>query len=163
MLEQLHVRLRNSEDYTDMRRPSMWHASTSASSVHSSGDGSLGYHSPQSLPPGPAAYRQPSITAHSMTSYGDSGSSARAQTPPYHHQQTAFQANPVQPWEPTPPVSQYFEQSSGQQFSFGQQTLPHTHPSLQFASWGGYGGPSMPDTLDEENAVPPNTDPWSFG
>lgn len=37
------------------------------------------------------------------------------------------------------------------------------HPTQQFASWSGYGGPGgAPDTLDEENAVPPNSNPWNI-
>jgi hypothetical protein len=38
-----------------------------------------------------------------------------------------------------------------------------SHPNQQFASWSGYGGQgSAPDTLDEENAVPPNSNPWNI-
>jgi hypothetical protein len=36
-----------------------------------------------------------------------------------------------------------------------QNPFKNANPHSQFGSWGGYGGPSLPDTLDEENAVPP--------
>lgn len=40
---------------------------------------------------------------------------------------------------------------------------PRHHPTLQFASWAGYGGAGgSPDLLDEENAVPPNSNPWNI-
>lgn len=42
-------------------------------------------------------------------------------------------------------------------------TRPPHHPTQQFASWSGYSGPGgAPDTLDEENAIPPNSNPWNI-
>jgi hypothetical protein len=55
--------------------------------------------------------------------------------------------------------------SGPQQFSYNnpapamQPPVFNMNPQSQFGAWGGYGGPSRPDTLDEENAVPPNAAP----
>ncbi|KAI7017113.1 hypothetical protein KC332_g15195 [Hortaea werneckii] len=135
----------------------MWHASSSASSVTSSSAASQAYRSPQSLNSGSAVYRQPSIAAHHMASFGDSGPAPQVTPPLYYHQQTSSQQPPMQSWETQ---TSFFEPSGGQSFSFGQpasqpgRSSAHGNPNLQFANWSGYGGvSSIPDTLDEENAV----------
>lgn len=165
MLEILNQRLRELEG---PRRPSMFQHTSSSGSVHSSNGGSIGYQSPQSLPPGPAAYRQPSVTAFNMTSYGEHGRAPQA-SPQYHYQEKPFPQPPVQPYVAHPQAN-YFQQASGQPFGFGGQAtmqqyqypVQSTAPGPQFANWTGYGGPSVPDTLDEENAVPPNSNPWNI-
>ncbi|KAI7616004.1 hypothetical protein KC346_g6219 [Hortaea werneckii] len=138
----------------------MWHASSSASSVTSSSAASQAYRSPQSLTSSSAVHRQPSITAHHMASFGDSGPAPQVTPPLYYHQQAPSQQPPMQPWETQ---TSFFEPSGGQAFSFGQpvsqpgRSSAHGNPNLQFANWGGYGGASsVPDTLDEENAVQQN-------
>ncbi|KAI6794980.1 hypothetical protein KC366_g9738 [Hortaea werneckii] len=138
----------------------MWHASSSASSVTSSSAASQAYRSPQSLNSGSAVYRQPSITAHHMASFGDSGPAPQVTPPLYYHQQTSSQQPSMQPWETQ---TSFFEPSGGRSFSFGQpvsqpgRASAHGNPNLQFANWSGYGGvSSIPDTLDEENAVQQN-------
>ncbi|KAI7110670.1 hypothetical protein KC352_g36175 [Hortaea werneckii] len=165
MLETLHLRLREFDGIVAARRPSMWHASSSASSVTSSSAASQAYRSPQSLTSSSAVHRQPSITAHHMASFGDSGPAPQVTPPLYYHQQAPSQQPPMQPWETQ---TSFFEPSGGQAFSFGQpvsqpgRSSAHGNPNLQFANWGGYGGASsVPDTLDEENAVPPNAQSWN--
>ncbi|KAI7363777.1 hypothetical protein KC354_g6234 [Hortaea werneckii] len=165
MLETLHLRLREFDGISAARRPSMWHASSSASSVTSSSAASQAYRSPQSLTSSSAAYRQPSITAHHMASFGDSGPAPQVTPPLYYHQQTSSQQPPMQPWETQ---TSFFEPSGSQSFSFGQpvsqpgRSSAHGNPNLQFANWTGYGGASsVPGTLDEENAVPPNAQSWN--
>ncbi|KAI6865354.1 hypothetical protein KC323_g4381 [Hortaea werneckii] len=160
MLETLHLRLREFDGIVAARRPSMWHASSSASSVTSSSAASQAYRSPQSLTSSSAVHRQPSITAHHMASFGDSGPAPQVTPPLYYHQQAPSQQPPMQPWETQ---TSFFEPSGGQAFSFGQpvsqpgRSSAHGNPNLQFANWGGYGGASsVPDTLDEENAVQQN-------
>ena len=172
MLEVLQQRLREMGDPTTTRRPSIFphhnstgsvHHHNSTGSVHSN-TGSFGYPSPQSLPPGSDAYRRPSVTSQHLTSYGEPGQAHHASSPPYHHQSDPFSEQPVQPFQ------QMFQQPSGQQFGFGrpssaqqQRYPPHSKaPSSQFASWGGYSGFSAGDTLDEENAVAPESSPWNF-
>lgn len=173
MLEDLGQRLRDLDDIAGKRRPSMWQHSNSAGSVHSSNGGSVGYSSPQSLPPGPAAYRQGSVTAYNMTSYSEPGHTPQTSPPLYHHQPNPFPQQPMQPYEQQQPYDQqqhYFQQSAGQPFSFGEQQSMSQYPayptqgrpSQQFASWGGYSGRSVPDTLDEENAVDPTSNPWNL-
>ncbi|RMY11521.1 hypothetical protein D0867_08053 [Hortaea werneckii] len=165
MLETLHLRLREFDGISFARRPSMWHASSSASSVTSSSAASQAYRSPQSLTSSSAVYRQPSITAHHMANFGDSGPAPQVTPPLYYHQQTPSQQPPIQPWETQ---TSFFEPSGGQPFSFGQpvsqpgRSSAHGNPNLQFANWSGYGGTSsVPDTLDEESAVPPNSQSWN--
>ncbi|KAI7390472.1 hypothetical protein KC336_g16942 [Hortaea werneckii] len=165
MLETLHLRLREFDGIAAARRPSMWHASSSASSVTSSSAASQAYRSPQSLNSGSAVYRQPSIAAHHMASFGDSGPAPQVTPPLYYHQQTSSQQPPMQSWETQ---TSFFEPSGGQSFSFGQpasqpgRSSAHGNPNLQFANWTGYGGASsVPDILDEENAVPPNAQSWN--
>ncbi|KAK6391086.1 hypothetical protein LTR65_004843 [Meristemomyces frigidus] len=142
MLEDLNRRLR---ELDSTRRPSI--------SAHSSNGGSIGFHSPQSLPPGPAAYRQPSMTAFNMTSYGEPIRAPQV-SPQYHYQDNPFPQQPIQPFVDQ---QQYFQQPSGQPFGLGNQQYQYpaqaAAPGQQFATWGGYGGPSAPDTLDEENAA----------
>ncbi|EMD00960.1 hypothetical protein BAUCODRAFT_190769 [Baudoinia panamericana UAMH 10762] len=167
MAEQLNNRLREMDQAAGVRRPSMWTHSSSAGSIHSS-SGSVVYSSPQSMPPGPAAYRQPSVTLWNMTSYD---SQAQQNNPPQHrYSGDRFSQPPMQPTFELQPQHQLFQQPSGQTFNFNpqpqcptSQTNAHTPPFQQFAGWSGYTGPSVPDTLDEENAVPPNANPWAIG
>ena len=146
------------------RRPSIYPHHSSTGSVHSSNGGSFGYPSPQSLPPGPEAYRRPSHTAHHMTSYGEPRQMNHPSPPQYFHQQEPLMEQPTQPYQ------QLFSQPSGQQFGFGAQSSSQQQqhqqryppqpaaPSRQFAAWGGYSGFSAGDnTLDEEEAVPPES------
>lgn len=57
------------------------------------------------------------------------------------------------------------QQAATQQFNFNDPSMVMQHPGFninphsQFGAWGGYNGPSVPDTLDEENAVPPTSTP----
>lgn len=49
----------------------------------------------------------------------------------------------------------------------GMPLMPHSgnshRPSAQFANWGGYGGQGgQPSMLDEDNAVPPDSNPWNI-
>ncbi|KAK5134941.1 hypothetical protein LTR08_005892 [Meristemomyces frigidus] len=155
MLENLDQRLRSLSEMVGVRRPSAWTQTSSTGSVHSSNGGSIAYQSPQSLPPGPAAYRQPSVTSHHMTSYGEPGQVHQASPPQYYHQLDPLPQQPVQPYQ------QLSQHPSGQSFGFaGQQSAqqfqypaPSAPPSQQFASWAGYGGPPAADTSDQENAA----------
>lgn len=60
-----------------------------------------------------------------------------------------------------------FQQST---YDFNQAAFAMNHhagnshrPSAQFANWGGYGGQlGQPSTLDDENAVPPDSNPWNI-
>ncbi|KAK0973516.1 hypothetical protein LTR54_017323 [Friedmanniomyces endolithicus] len=158
MLENLNQRLRDLDGMAGGRRPSMWQHNSSTGSLHSSNSGSIVYSSPHSIPTGPAAYRQPSITAYHM-GYGEAGQIPQATVPQYQAQQSSFPPSlSIQPYEQQ---QQFFQQPSGQHFSFGEppptQQRPrytaHSHPNHQFASWGGYSGPSVSNTLDEENAA----------
>ncbi|KAK3672286.1 hypothetical protein LTR78_007826 [Recurvomyces mirabilis] len=154
MHEYLNQRLREMEGSDPGRRPSMWHHASSSGSVHSNPGsmGSIQFSPPQGLAPGPASYRQGSVTGFNMAGFGDFG---QVQTsPPAHHwSNTPFHLQPGQPFEP----QQQFYQTP---FNFAEPPAavdrhPHANapPSLQFAGWGGYGGSSGPDTLDEENAT----------
>lgn len=172
MLENLNQRLRELDEMSGRRRPSMWQHTSSTGSVHSNGGSSyhsnngssVAYPSPQSLPPG---YRHSSVTAYNM-GFGEPGQLPHASPPPYQHQQSPFRQSPGLPFDQ---AQQLFQQPGGQSFSFGEQlpvqqhqypANPHGNPHHQFGNWGGYAaGPSMPDTLDEETAVPPTSNPWN--
>jgi hypothetical protein len=111
------------------------------------------------MPPGPAQYRQPSVVAFNYNTF--------TQSPPQQTSPPQQQPYPAQPFPQHYEMQQqYFQQPSGQTFEFSQVPITHSHPSFsvaprqQFAAWAGYGSSSGPDTLDEENAVPPKTNPW---
>ncbi|KAK0254730.1 hypothetical protein LTS09_010201 [Friedmanniomyces endolithicus] len=158
MLEELGQRIRDMDEMSGRRRPSMWQHTSSSGSVHS-GKSSVQYSSPQTLPPGPAAYRQPSITAYNMTSYGNNGIPPQTSPPQHHYSVQNFNQMPVQPFEQQQQQQQAtFHGHPPQQFSYIEPPARERHPnfnmppSLQFAGWGGYGGPSASNQLDDENA-----------
>jgi len=143
------------------RRPSMWQHTNSTGSVGSNNSGStlsspqnsaVGYTMYQS-PPRPASFGEPIFTS--------------PQFQPQQQQQDNYQRRGST-------MYQNFSSQPEQQFSYGnngpapiqsmaggvrdqsqQQPFKNANPHSQFGAWGGYSGPSMPDTLDEENAVPP--------
>ncbi|KAK0323528.1 hypothetical protein LTR82_005275 [Friedmanniomyces endolithicus] len=165
MLEELGQRIRDMDEMSGRRRPSMWQHTSSSGSVHS-GKSSVQYSSPQTLPPGPAAYRQPSITAYNMMSYGNIGIPPQTSPPQHHYSVQNFNQMPVQPFEQQQRQQQAtFHGHPPQQFSYIEPPARERHPnfnmppSLQFAGWAGYGGPSAPNQLDDENAVEPNAHP----
>ena len=150
----------------------MWYGS--AGSLPSS-NGSISYTSPSSsMSHVPTMYHQqqssPPMQQAQATAYG---------APPTG-QQMSPQAVPPQPnmypqqqqhpqhghsYGQMPPPQHYHQPQPQQQFSFNEpvyQTNRPARPSQQFAAWGGYGGTTVQDTLDEENAVPPNSNPWDI-
>jgi hypothetical protein len=160
MLEMLNQRLKEMEGVNGPRRPSMWQHTSSTGSAHSS-QGSIPFPSPQSLPPGPVAYRQPSVTAYNMTGYGEPSDVHQTSPPQHHYSSAPFTHQPMQPFEQyQPPVG---HGNPAPQFDYSVQPPVERHPnfhvppSQHFAAWGGHGSsaPGGPDTLDEENAVPP--------
>lgn len=172
MRENLNQRLRDMDDMTGRRRPSMWpRAPGSSGSVHSSsGSSSLPYTSPQSSALRPESYHQSAITSSNLTAY-EPPALPPTNLPPQHHYTTgqmpqhstvAQRSYEIQP--------QMFQGHSGQRYGF-HHNMPfsHPHPSLgaaapsqQFAAWRGYNDSSGPDTLDEENAIPPKPGDWGF-
>ena len=111
------------------------------------------------------------------------------QTPGVTNAQMAQQASPpIYPQPPAGPVGynmaqfmanqgvqqqlQHFQQpvfdfsqapTAAQQQQYSAYQGGAHRPSAQFAAWEGYGGSGgRPDTLDEENAVPPNSNPWNL-
>jgi hypothetical protein len=159
LLEDLEQRLR---EHDNNRRQSMWGSVGS----NPSSNGSFSYYSPQQV-------------RMSNTSVGQ----APQQTPPpLVHHSSSYDGQQVSPplFQPQPSIPQYQPQH-GMQYAYPQQAFPPqpqqpftfnepvyrntnfgTAPNQQFANWGGYGGPSVPDTLDEENAVPPKSNPWEM-
>lgn len=178
MLEFLNNRRREMEDPhgSAARRPSMYHHSPSNGSIGSrngggSHHGSFTYApSPQTLPVGPSSYRQPSITGYTMTNYNTRHGQPQAMPPAFNTANPFSSAPEHRQPHYSPPVQPYRQMDSGETYLPPHQYTdlappfqPHpnfnTHPSHQFGAWGGYGAPpatGAPDTLDEENAVPPN-------
>lgn len=181
MLDELNSRLRELEG--PARRQSTWHGSTP--SVSSTTGGSLSYggsplasgqsmyqtsspplqHTPGSVhasmhqvsPPvqhyleQPPVYQTTPPLAHGQgASYGQQHQQYQQQQPQSYFQQPVYSFNNGAPMATQP------QQSAAQQ--------ARVNPASQFANWGGYGGPGgNPDTLDEENAVPPTShNPWNL-
>ena len=148
------------------------------SSPHNSAQGRPLYQSPHNSAQGPQFYQQTAPAVQPMQSHtGYNEPLAHVSPPPHQHrpsiaglygQPGAYPPSLQQPQFVHPAQSQ--PPQFNQQFSFNdpsaapRQQLPpqFSAPSQQFASWGGYSRASMPDTLDEENAVPPNSNPWDY-
>ena len=167
---------------TSVRKQSMW---GSTGSVPSS-NGSISYSSPaQSVAQAANMYQQHQQTPPPLqqtSSYGEQATMTQQINPPqFHqqphsyfpqqHQQQQHQQYPVYqgpysqpPAQPQPQQQQHYGLPQQQQFNFNEPVYHNpsfsTAPRQQFAAWSGYGGPSAPDTLDEENAVPPKSNPW---
>lgn len=160
--EQYPRRSQDSEGMAGPRRPSMWQHTNSTGSVGSNNSGStLG--SPQNSAVGYSMYQSPPRPG----SFGEQTfTSPQFQL---QQQQQQQQENNYQRRGST--MNQTFLGQPGQQFNYGNNgsapaqgasdqsqhppPFKNANPHSQFGAWGGYGGPSMPDTLDEENAVPP--------
>lgn len=160
MLENLNQRLQVlNESEQQARRVSAWAGSFSSS------NGSTAYHSspPQNTSQSHAVYQQTAPPRPSVQQgYSDPGQSqqtnaAMYQQPPLvqpHQQYFATQA---------PQYAQMQQQYDRfQQPAYGNPLFSapayQTAPGTQFAAWTGYGAVSSgPDTLDDENAVPPNS------
>ena len=166
LLDELTGRLRELEVMAGTRRPSVWQTNSS-SSIGSNNSGSA-YGSPNNSVVGQPMYQSPPAIqgygdASNAANYVASGPSrAYNSSPQYQPQdQNAYQrrGSTMQPnfarRQSTVPMS------APQQFNYNaapsmQPPVFNMNPQSQFGAWGGYGGPSRPDTLDEENAVPPN-------
>lgn len=168
MLEELTGRLRELEIMAGVRRPSMWQHAGSTGSIGSNGSGSH-YVSPHNSAQGQPVYQSPppSMQARAtppVTGYHENTPPVQQYPVQYHQPQHLYsQQAPAYPapfsqnqphGRPAPRQSFNFNDPSA---AFPGQTL---NPHAQFGAWGGYSGPSMPDTLDEENAVPPNSSAW---
>lgn len=162
MLENLEQRLHVLDETARARRVSTW---SSSSSIPSSNGTAAYYSPPQSMQQGPTMYQQSAPTmAPPQASYGDP-----QQTSPqmFQHQPSMLprQQYPVQPGpsygQMGPPQYRQLQQPSQTVFnsSYRQSSLP-TAPGQQFAAWGGYGVSAGSSNLDEENAVPPNSNSW---
>jgi hypothetical protein len=163
VLDQLSQRLRELDDMPGMRRTSMWYGSNGS---NPSSNGSIAYTSPtQSISHAPASYQHSQASPPPIqqpTTYG---------LPQPNMYQNQYQHHPVQHSHtygpgPTPP-QQYRQPQFRQQFNFSEpvyhpKPAAPPPPNQQFAAWSGYGGPTVPNTLDEENAVPPKANPWNI-
>lgn len=169
MLDELNSRLRELEG---ARRQSVWQSSPPGS-VSSSSAGGVHYHSPSAMPPS-GLYQQPAMPLQTPAPVlTHAHPSAHSSPPPYVPQSSQQQANGPASFgmvDFSSPVSNYQAQPQPQfqpaMYNFAQApNIPqHSHrPSTQFANWGGYSGiGGQPDTLDDENAVPPDANPWNI-
>ena len=171
MLEELTGRLRELEIMAGVRRPSMWQHAGSTGSIGSNGSGPH-YASPHNSAQGQSLYSSPPPQAM-QASPPPPGSGYQASTPPvqqypvqYHQPQPYFpQQAPAYPGAyMQPPAHAHPQHRPSFSFNDPAAAFPgqavNTNPHAQFGAWGGYGGPAVPDTLDDENAVPPNTNAW---
>lgn len=149
------------------RRPSMWQTSSSGSIGSNNSGGNLG--SPNNSIVGQPLYQSPPPIPNFADPHATSNYVATAPfNPPSYQQQQpdAYQrrgSSVQQDYSGRPSNSR---QTMPQPFAYNsnatsmpQSSFPQTNPHSQFGAWGGYSGPSVPDTLDEENAVPPNSGP----
>lgn len=174
LLAELTGRLRDLEVLSGTRRPSVWQTHSS-SSIGSTGSGSA-FGSPNNSVVGQSMYQSPPP----IQSFSDGSANANyvaappargfSSSPQYQPQdQSSYQRRGS-----TIPQNYSGRTSSGgaqlsppPQFGYNNAAAPlqqqqqyfNMNPQSQFGAWGGYGGPSRPDTLDEENAVPPNSGP----
>ncbi len=147
-----------------MRKQSMW--AGSIGSIPSS-NGSISYSSPPQLVTQTSdGYQQTPPRTQQHLSFGESDVGRHISPPLYHQQPTSYPEQPIQLTQSvsfTQPIQQPYMQP--QSFTFSEpvynQPAFSTAPNHQFASWAGYGGPMVQDTLDEENAVPPKSNPWN--
>ena len=155
-----------------MRRQSMWYGSVG--SLPSS-NGSIAYTSPSSsMSHVPAMYQQQHSSPPPMQqapAYGGPPPGQQVSPQPIPPQPHMYQHQQQHPhghaYGQVPPPQNYGhpQPQHPQQYNFNEplyQTSRASRPSQQFASWGGYGGPAVQNTLDEENAVPPNSNPWDI-
>lgn len=164
MLDNLEQRLHVIDETNHARRASMW---ASVGSVPSSNGATAYYSPPQSMSQGPTMYQQrPPSMPPKQPSFGESGVPQQISPPLYYQTQPPMQSEQQYPAQPglaygqmhpqyqqgLPPVQPLDAGNS----SYRAPSLP-TAPGQQFAAWSGYGFSSGPDTLDEENAVPPNS------
>lgn len=171
LLADLTGRLRELEVLAGTRRPSVWQTNSS-SSVGSNGSGSA-FGSPNHSVVGQSMYQSPPP----MQSFGDASATANyvaappargySSSPQYQQDQNSYQrrgSTIPQNYAGRPSSAQL--SPPAQQFGYNNASAPlqqpqyfNMNPQSQFGAWGGYGGPSRPDTLDEENAVDPNSGP----
>ena len=128
------------------------------------------YSPPQTLSQGPTMYQQqPPQMPPKQSSYGETAGPQQT-SPSMFQQQPSMQPRqqyPVQQGPSYPQMQPHYQQpSQAQPVPFSNPTYHQPSvsvaPGQQFASWGGYGASAGgPDTLDEENAVPPNYNAWS--
>lgn len=151
------------------RRQSLWHGSTG--SIPSS-NGSFSYQSSPPFIQAPAVYQHQTSpqSVRQTPSFGENGTVLPQLSPPQYQQQPnlyqpgQYQVPHSMPYSQAP--QQQYPQPQQQQFNFNESTFQNaafsTAPNQQFATWGGYNGPFVQDTLDDENAVPPKINPWDL-
>lgn len=171
MLDELNLRLRSID--SNPRPPSMWHHS-STGSIGSSNGGSLSYGSPQHVAPAQGVYHHPQQTPASIPAMPVHPVQQISPPAQSYFQPPMQQASPpIAPPHAAQSIPQQQPQFDPHQSLYnvnGLPSPPHAQrfdaPASQFANWAGYRGVGgHPDTLDEENAVPPgsmSSNPWNY-
>ncbi|KAK6443267.1 hypothetical protein LTR95_000092 [Oleoguttula sp. CCFEE 5521] len=163
MLEELTMRLRELEIMAGVRRPSMWQHANSTGSVGSNSS-SQHFSSPHNSVQGQPVYQSPPpMQAHGISNYVDAGAAGQVSPPTYPPQAQQLYQQPGSGYSTSFPGQVSYSQApmQPQPFAYGDPSASFHRPSIstaphsQFGNWGGYSGPSVPDTLNEENAVPP--------
>jgi hypothetical protein len=104
------------------------------------------------------AQQQYSQHSADMQSQYANGQYGQQQYPQFQQQQPVFNFNEPVPFPQSPPYTSPHGNAHPH-----SHNMASTHPNHQFSNWSGYGGQGgAPDTLDEENAVPPNSNPWNI-
>ena len=173
LLDELNQRLGELDEMNGNRRPSMWQQQGSTGSIPSS-NGSISYHSPPQGVAHPSAMYQPPPPPPQMPqipSFNEAGLAQRISPPQFHQQPNLYpqqQYQVPQNIQFSQPHQQYQhpQPQSYQQFNVNDPAFANPafsqRPSQQFATWTGYGGVSVHDKPDDENAVPPKSNPWDL-
>jgi len=173
LLDELTGRLRELEVMAGTRRPSVWQTNSSGS-IGSNNSGSA-FGSPNNSVVGQPMYQSPPAiqsfgdvsTAPNYVAAGPSRTyNSSPQYPPQDPNAYQRRGSTMQPnFARRPSAVPLSAPQQPQPYSYNnasssmQPPVFNMNPQSQFGAWGGYGGPSRPDTLDEENAVPPNSGP----
>jgi hypothetical protein len=173
LLDELTGRLRELEVMAGTRRPSVWQTNSSGS-IGSNNSGSA-FGSPNNSVVGQPMYQSPPAiqsfgdvsTASNYVAAGPSRTyNSSPQYPPQDPNAYQRRGSTMQPnFARRPSAVPLSAPQQSQPYSYNnasssmQPPVFNMNPQSQFGAWGGYGGPSRPDTLDEENAVPPNSGP----
>lgn len=162
MLNHLYQRRRELDVMNGMRKQSLWQGS-----IASASSGSISYSSPpQQIPQATNGYQQTPPQVQPTQHYLGNAGGRQMSPPSFYPKHASSFSQPQEYWNMpySQPSQQYTQQSN---VNFSEPAYQNTSafgaaPSQQFAAWGGYGGPVVQDTLDEENAVPPEANPWDM-
>lgn len=180
MLATLNQRLWNLDEIAGNSKPATWHHNDSTAESVVSSNNSTGSYQPSPMPYHPLPF--PHSTMPGSIGFGEIGrvpqvSPQQFPQQPYQYSQANIYQPPAAPAVQQvssyqPQLPQMSSQPQLPQMSTQPQLPPqmstqsfmsNAPPSQQFANWSGYAGHAQPGSLDDEDAVPPESNPWDIG